>query len=34
MRYTAMRAGDRQRLKQFVAARKRAILADLRNQAR
>jgi PilZ domain len=34
MRYTAMRAEDRQRLKQFVAARKRAILANLRNQAR
>lgn len=33
MRYTAMRAEDRQRLKQFVAARKRAILANLRNQA-
>jgi hypothetical protein len=32
MRYTAMRAEDRQRLKQFVAARKRAILAKLRNQ--
>ena len=34
MRYTAMRAEDRQRLKQFVSARKRAILANLRNQAR
>ncbi len=34
MRYTAMRAEDRQRLKQFVAARKRGILANLRNQAR
>jgi hypothetical protein len=33
LRYTAMRAEDRQRLKQFVAARKRAILANLRNQA-
>jgi hypothetical protein len=32
LRYTAIRAEDRQRLKQFVAARKRAILADLRKQ--
>jgi hypothetical protein len=32
LRYTAMRAEDRQRLKEFVAARKRAILAKLRNQ--
>ncbi|HEY1594250.1 MAG TPA: PilZ domain-containing protein, partial [Thermoleophilaceae bacterium] len=31
MRYTAIRAEDRQRLKQFVAARKRAVLAKLRN---
>jgi hypothetical protein len=34
LRYTAMRAEDRQRLKTFVATRKRAILANLRNQAR
>jgi hypothetical protein len=32
LRYTAIRAEDRQRLKQFVAARKRAILADLRKE--
>jgi hypothetical protein len=30
MRYTAMRAEDKQRLKQFVATRKRQILANLR----
>jgi hypothetical protein len=33
MRYTALSAEDRQRLKQYVAARKRAILANLRKQA-
>ena len=32
MRYTAMRAEDKQRLKQFVAARKRQILSELRKQ--
>lgn len=32
LRYTAIRPEDRQRLKQFVAARKRAILANLRQQ--
>src|SRR5262249_6940531 len=32
LRYTAIRAEDRQRLKAFVAARKREILADLRNK--
>jgi hypothetical protein len=32
LRYTTIRPEDRQRLKAFVAARKRAILADLRNQ--
>jgi hypothetical protein len=34
MRYTAMRPEDKQRLKQFVAAEKRRILAQLRNQAK
>jgi hypothetical protein len=34
MRYTAISAADRQRLRQFVAARKRAILANLRKKAR
>ena len=33
MRYTAMRPEDKQRLKQYVAAQKRRILARLRNQA-
>jgi hypothetical protein len=33
MRYTAMRPEDKHRLKQYVAAQKRRILARLRNQA-
>ena len=33
MRYTVLSAEDRQRLRQYVAARKRAILANLRKQA-
>jgi len=33
MRYTRISAEDRQRLRQYVAARKRAILANLRNAA-
>jgi hypothetical protein len=33
LRYSAIRSEDRQRLKEFVAVRKRAVLAKLRNQA-